>query len=453
MQHKGKPYRTILFIGIFLVPFCLYPQKFDIAAGFESEVMVLNRKKNPFWFHTNSNFSIGEFTHFTATAKVMASLSFSDFRIHGGAVIFARDGVENNIQRRDLYLQFENSWMLATLGAKKPKEVLDGLSATNQDFLMSGNARPMPGVLLEANNPFRISNTFSVQWAIAHYEMNDNRFVEGVNLHYKSFGLNVKFNETNKLTAEIQHYAQWGGTSPELGELKNGFKDFVNVFFAHTAPEYDIEGETLNKIGNHLGTYLLQYELYHTLGEFSVYYNHYIEDGSGTRLANFPDGVWGIYFKPRNSGVFSAILYEYIDTVDQSGISVGSGKDNYFSNSIYRNGWTYENNIVGMPFMIFDKEAATHGVSPYFISTRSRVHHVGITGEFNGIHWKLKSSRAKYLGTYARPLTPEWMYWYNYASLSYKIETLGTFTIRGGIDFSNRENTVVGGGLKYCHTF
>ena len=442
-----------LFLIFFLFPLMLFSQEFEIGGSVETKAILSSENENPFWFHTNTNYALGELTNLSATAELKASLTYSKFKLNAGAAVYGRDGVENNVQRRDLYLQFENSWLLATVGSKKQKEMLDGLSATNQNFLCSGNARPLPGILIEANDPFRISNTFGIDWGIGHYVMNDDRYVDNTQLHYKRLGVITTFNESNKLTLGVQHYAQWGGTSPEWGKLKSGFKDFVNVFFANTTEEYGIAGETLNKLGNHLGTLLLKYELKNTLGAFSIYHDHYIEDGSGTRWANFPDGLWGIYFKPKNQNIISSVLYEYMDTVDQSGISVGSGKDNYFSNSIYRSGWTYEDNIIGLPFILFDKNVEIDGDNIPIINNRSKVHHFAVMGAFSKFHWKLKSTYAKYLGTYRKPFFPEWKYWYNYGSLSYKSEKLGTFTVLGGADFSNVADTLIGGGIAYSYSF
>lgn len=438
---------------IFFCPLLIFSQEFDIAGSIKAKAILSNEDENPFWFHTNTNYAVGELTNISATGELKASLAYSSFKINGGAAVFGRDGVEDAVQRRDLYLQFENSWLFATVGAKKQTEVLDGLSATNQNFLWSGNARPLPGVLLEANNPLKISNTFAIDWGIAHYELNDNRFVEGTHVHYKRLALITTFSENHKLTAKIQHYVQWGGTSPIYGDLKDGFKDYINVFFAHNTEEIGIEGETINKLGNHLGSYFLNYEFKNSWGNFSIYHDHPFEDGSGTRMANFPDGVWGAYFKPQNQKIISSILYEYIDTSDQSGISVGSGYDGYFGNNIYRSGWTYEKNIIGAPFILFDKNLEINGDNTPYFSNRSKVHHFGVSGEFSNFQWKLKSTAAKYLGTYRKPFSPEWKYWYNYSSLSYKNEKLGTFTVMGGADFSSITNTLIGGGIEYSYTF
>ena len=135
----------------------------------------------------------------------------------------------------------------------------------------------------------------------------------------------------------------------------------------------------------------------------------------------------GIYFKPQNQKIISSVLYEYIDTSDQSGISVGSGFDGYFGNNIYRSGWTYEQNVMGAPFVLFDKDVAITEDNSPFISNRSKVHHFGLAGGFKNFQWKIKSTYAKYLGTYRTPFYPEWKYWYNYASLSYKTEKYDTW--------------------------
>ncbi len=443
----------LLKVFIFLFPVIVFSQEIDINGSINTKVILANEDENPFWFHTNTNYAVSELSNISINGNLNGSVDFSTFKINAGASIFGRDGVEHAVQREDLYLQFENSWLFATIGSKKQEEVLDGLSATNQDFLWSGNARPLPGILLEANNPLKISKTFALDWAIAHYELNDDRYVEGTHVHYKKLGLITTINENHKITAQVQHYAQWGGTSPEYGKLKNGFKDYWNVFFARTQQEIGLDGEIQNRVGNHLGSISLEYEFNATYGDFSFYHDHYIEDGSGSGFKNFPDGLWGVYFKPKKQNLISAILYEYIDTSDQSGATGGSGRDNYFSNSIYRSGWTYDENVIGVPFIVYNKNLPLTTNETRFISTRAKTHHLGISGNVKMLEWQLKSTYSKYMGTYGQPLNPEWEYWYNYGSVSYKNEKLGTFKVLGGLDFSNVTNTVIGGGIEYQYTF
>lgn len=437
---------------ILLFPTLVFSQEFEISGSIGTKAIVSNENENPFWFHTNTNYEIGDLTNFAATGTLKTSLTFSSFKLNAGGTIYGRDGVEDAIQRRDLYVQFENSWLFATIGAKKQKEVFDGLSATNQNFLWSGNARPLPGILLEANNPIKISNTFEIDWGIAHYELNDERFVKGTHLHYKRLGLITHINESNKITARVQHYAQWGGNSPEFGPLKEGFSDFIKVFFAANSTEIGLDDEIKNAVGNHLGSYFLEYELKTLKGNFSLYHDHPFDDGSGTRFANFPDGLWGISFQPANKKIISRLVYEFIYTLNQSGISVGSGYDNYFNNNIYRSGWTYEGNIIGIPLMLRNTSKVDEN-SVAITSNMVRAHHLGLAANIKKLDLETKLTYVENLGRKANPNYDEVKNLYTYASLIYKTDKLGAFKIMGGIDFSNISSTLIGGGLEYSYQF
>lgn len=437
---------------LLISPF-VWSQEFDIEGSVEVTAIGFSEEENPFWFHTNNNYSVAEKTNLSVTADVFARYHFSKFSLNSGVSVFGRDGVPNSIQRENLFIELENTWFFATIGAKKQTVVADGLSSTNKNFLWSSNARPLPGLIIEANNPIKISKTFGLDWGIAHYQLNDDRFVDDTRVHYKRLALITHFNKNHKLTAKIQHFAQWGGKSPVYGELKSDIKDFFYVFTASKAKEIGLDDEIQNAVGNHLGSYMLDYEFKNKWGQFSVYHEHPFEDGSGTRLANFPDGLWGIYFKPKKQRIISSILYEYTDTADQSGQYSEGGIDGYFGNSIYRSGWTYEQNVIGTPFIFTDKDIEITSENTPFINNRSKVHHLGVSGNLKNISWMLKTTYARYLGTYRKPFFPEQKYWYNYASATYKTDKLGAFTLMGGVDFSNVESTIFGGGLTYQYTF
>ncbi|NND62294.1 MAG: hypothetical protein HKN48_03775 [Flavobacteriaceae bacterium] len=290
----------LLLFSLFAVT-CLFGQQIEWQGSLSAAAQFAGEDQVPFWMQTNNHFRFGPETNFSGLANFNAKHSLSETsNLEFGATFYYRDGVEDEFQRRDLYLQFENRWLRARVGAKANEEVAQGLSVSNKNFLMSGNARPLAGVLLEANDPLKITETFSFDWGIGHYEMNDNRYVEDVKLHHKWLTLITQFNENHKLTAQLQHYVQWGGTSPVFGDLPSDFSAFIKVFFATNSTEVGIEDEIANAVGNHLGAYLLDYEFKTQLGEFSIYHEHPFEDGSGMRLSNLPDGIWGVHFQPKN---------------------------------------------------------------------------------------------------------------------------------------------------------
>ncbi len=428
-------------------------QEFSISAKAEGYALGSTSDSIPFWSYKNSSSQLGEQTNLSGLFSVTGTYTLKNGFLEAGLAIMGRDGVtSNNIQRRDLYLKFQNTWLRATLGSKQRDILVDGLSTTNKNYLWSNNARPLPGLMLEANEPLKITNTFGLDWGIAHYELNDDRFVENTRIHYKRLGLITTLNNRNKITARITHFAQWGGTSPVFGELRDDFTAFTNVFIANRAPEIQQEGEILNAVGNHLGTYFLEYELKTGVGVFTAYHEHPFEDGSGTRLANFPDGVWGITLEPENKKNIKTILYEYVDTRNQSVNKSGDLPDNYFSNLIYRSGWTYEGNIIGLPFFVFDKNIDLEASNSQFVSRRATAHHLGISGSIKeNLSWKLRTTYVSYLGNFGGNSNFDKDSFYNNASLKYTSKKIGEFGVLFGADFTTDENSIVGGGITYSY--
>jgi hypothetical protein len=404
----------------------------------------------PFWFSTNQFNRIGSGSDYSLNAAITSSFAFSEgHTLSLGASGAYRNGFEEEFQRIDLYVNYRNNWFDITVGARRDPLQLDGLSATNQNFLWSQNARPLPGIKLEAPGWQRLTNGLYLDWSIAHYIMNDERFVEDTWVHSKDLALKWDINERHSIQFKLQHIAQWAGTSPLAGEQPNDIEAFFDVFIASRSNE-ELPG---NALGNHMGTYFVQYELEASQGKFSFYHEHPFEDGSGTRLANFPDGVWGISYAPVNKKLFSRLVYEFITTEDQSGSVTGSGNDRYFSNKLYRTGWAYEQTIIGFPFFFFDKTRVIDIDTTPIINDVVQVHHFAANGYFGRFAWIIKSSISKNSGTLREPFSPSWNNWYNFISLGYDAKEYGLFTLIAGADTSNVADDNFGAGIQYSYKF
>ncbi|MAP55572.1 capsule assembly Wzi family protein [Altibacter sp.] len=428
-------------------------QELDYNGSIEATGAFSNEEELPFWFYTNTNTALNAETNISGTASFQAVYSFENSSIGAGVAAFYRDGVSDAFQRRDMYVSFENSFLKATLGAKKREAARNGLSTTHENFLWSQNARPLPGIRLEANDPIRLSNTFALDWGIAHYQLNDDRYVQDTRVHYKRLGLITSITERNTITARIQHVAQWGGTSPVYGDFPDGLDTFFDVFIAKKRT-ITVNGTQLNNaVGNHLGTYYLEFERSLDRGTFTVYHEHPFEDGSGTRWANFPDGIWGVMYTTKAQGWISSILYEYVDTSDQSGDTGDSAVDNYFTNNLYRSGWSYDQTTIGFPFIIYDPTIPVTETTSPLRNNRVKVHHLGVAGAYKNFDWMIKSSYATLLGNYRAPIDPPVKNWYNSITLTYNTQRFGSFILQGGLDRSNTLPTVVGGGLTYRYRF
>lgn len=131
-------------------------QTIDWHGEVASTGIVSSESSIPFWFYTNTQGELGSMTNFSGTASLNASYTTGSHIFEAGAAFFYRDGViADELQRRDLFFRYSNNWIKTTLGSKMRPVVANGLSATNLDYLNSGNARPLPGLIIEANKPIK----------------------------------------------------------------------------------------------------------------------------------------------------------------------------------------------------------------------------------------------------------------------------------------------------------
>ncbi len=244
----------ILFLLLFISNSSqLFSQQLEINSSVSASGYLSSEEVIPFWMISNKNGSLAPKSTglFEAESKLNYKLNEKhSFKIGGS--FFLRNEIEDEFQRNELYVQYSNKILKATIGSKNADVFANGLSVVNSNFLLSGNSRAIPGLSIEANSPTKISNSFSIDWGIGHYELNDNRYVKDAKLHYKYLGLIWHVNVKNSLKGEIIHYAQWGGVSPEFGELPSSGSDFFDVFLAKRAND-GTTSEQRNALGNHLG--------------------------------------------------------------------------------------------------------------------------------------------------------------------------------------------------------
>ena len=440
--------KSLLYSVIALCFLSTYSQKTTYNTAVSAEV-YLGEDELPYWFYTNQHGQLDAQTNFLGLAEqnVIFNLSEnSSIELKGG--LLYSDGIQDDFIIDQLYAKFKNKWVIASLGVFHEEEELDGLSSTNNNILWSGNSRSLPGILVEANAPIKLFKGLSIDWGLGHYELNDDRDVDGAMVHYKRLGATYAFSEKSKFTIEVQHFVQWGGTSPRFGELPSGFSDYIDIFFASRAGDENApEGEQINALGNHLGSFNLNYEGKIGDATFQLYHQHLFEDGSGTSWNNFPDGLWGSYLKLDNS-IIKSVLYEYVHTINQGGFGRRNGNDDYFKNGIYRSGWRYNGRTIGVPFIIPTNIDTGTG------TTRVRAHHLGLTAAYKKFDFNFKASYVQSLGTFINPIIPKIETIYTYGSTTYKTETYGAITLLAGIDaISGAGKTKYGLGFQYKYAF
>ena len=446
-----KPYfykKTRILAGLFLMAgLVAFGQNFEYNADASAQLFRSSQDNLPFWMVANTNGAVGSETNYLFTAGLEGQYMLENgMRISGRGSFFYRDEVQDDFQRDELYVQFDTKWVSIVAGARRNEERFGGLSTVQDNFLLAGNARAIPGLLLEAPKPQTIFKNFALDWGIGHYSLNDDRFVEDARLHFKRLAAVINLSPRTTLRAGIQHYAQWAGTSPERGEQPDGFSDFIDVFLARRASDSAEDTDQANALGNHLGIYELELSHRATYGTFFFYHHHPFEDGSGTRLKNLPDGLWGFHFSPNTdeyTSFFKGIVLEYFQTTDQSGSTGDAGRDNYFRSGVYRSGWTYDGNIIGFPLISMDATGLE------IANNRVRGLHLGISAGRKQWQVMAKVTAWENFGSFRTPVEPKQQILYSYLAAQYDLKKYGIVLLNLGGDWGDGFRDTYGVSVGY----
>ena len=106
-----------------------------------------------------------------------------------------------------------------------------------------------------------------------------------------------------------------------------------------------------------------------------------------------------------SSNVLSHFIYEYINTMDQSGSQGASdstyGWDNYFNHYIYQSGWAYHGRIIGNPLFTLGSNKGRYSDRQYIINNRVKVHHIGLAGSVsNEINYRILYTYSENFGIF-----------------------------------------------------
>ena len=309
------------------------------------------------------------------------------------------------------------------IGMKPRRGELGPLSITGGDFLMSGNARNLPGINLSSDwIYFEKGHWVGIRGNLAHYHLWDDRKVPGAMIHNKSVDIKFSVGRKVDLIAGFHHYAQWGGE----GQAES-FKDYVKIFFAKRGDASDSKSDQLNVFGNHLGREWARVIWRARPFTMTFQYDKPFEDNSGMIFQNFPDGVWTLQFALNDRKAFvTDVTYEFINTTWQSGdrhdrpatkeeeekqdendpwkgTIVLGGCDNYFGNSPYSSGWTHYGRTIGLP-LILPAMPNADGIVPNISNTRVRGHHIALAGMVAAkVPYRFKATFTENFGTYSKP--------------------------------------------------
>mgnify|MGYP001302976489 CR=1 FL=1 len=297
---------------------------------------------------------------------------------------------------------------------------------TSESNLSSGslirgnNSIPIPQISLFLPNYKKIQileRQFFIKGGFSHGWLSKENYIKAPFLHEKYLYLKKRFNNDIELEAGVFHEAIWGGETIEYGMQPQKFSDYLRVIFGQSASKNAYLGEQINVLGNHLGIWDIAITKNYKSTKYKFYFQHPFEDKSGAFQYFFDelkqlkistnsfDGLFGFEVNIEDKKLFSTMVYEYLNTMFQSGSLSASksdstyGRDNYFNHYIYQSGWTYKNKVIGNP--LFTVGLSTSKNQIYIINNRLKSHHFGMSGYLNSkLRYKILVTKSKNYGTY-----------------------------------------------------
>lgn len=319
-------------------------------------------------------------------------------------------------------------------GRKKEIIGLGDSTLTSGFYAWSGNALPVTKVQIGTNGFTPLGFTrglVSLHAFFAHGWFANSDSIQGSFLHQKALYIRIGRPEARiRLTGGVFHNAQWGGRSAYVtsfwaknGQMPNSLTDYLYVLTAREAGASDspnlTEFDRVNRVGNHLGS--IDFGMDVRLGRWQLmgYYQHAFEDKSGVVFINFPDGLYGLRLQRRTGATngfrVDQLLLEHLNTMSQSGslTHTGSrydGKDDYFNNYQYLDGWVQDRNVIGTPFLSrrFDiRRDLPYGTGNRIwaiANNQVELYHLGVAGSVGvrtagqPVRWQVKLSASQNYG-------------------------------------------------------
>ncbi|MFP4089364.1 MAG: capsule assembly Wzi family protein [Cyclobacteriaceae bacterium] len=336
---------------------------------------------------------------------------------------------------------------------------------------MSQNALPIPQVRLGSRD--FISYDFMPEWLrfrlhVAHGWMGNERIVNNTWLHEKSFYLKAEQKQFS-FWAGLTHYVMWGGEHPE-GSLPDRFIDFIRIStgFPQGMGEDSVftgPGDTAGALGNHIGVTDLGFSWKMQKYTFSMSTQTLFEKGRDAtrntrgeiRAFNLlgPDRLVNFTLETPHAWWQKGVV-EFINTTYQGGTEIFVGRDHFYDNAIYTDGWNYQGNVIGNPLLLnrqrvenYFGEDAQLG-SWNMVNNRVAGLHTAAKGRFSPkLSYQLRLTYTRNFGNYVNTelFTPAIQQWYSLLETEYHFNRQLSLAAATAYDFGDFGNNL-GGMLR-----
>lgn len=406
MNFKHITTSTLL-CALLFVAFSSFSQKKELKYEVGTSASISSKSSLPFWLVSNKNGIIPDenngLLHLTLFSNFNKTDSKFDFSYK--ASIVGSQANKSELFFDEFYTSLKWKKFTADIGLKHREIKYDGLSVTNGDLLISGNARSYPEISIGINEflPLGFTNNWvAIKGVFANGILLDDRYVDRANVHHKNAFLRIGKEKGLSFSIGLDHYVQWGGTSPKWGNL-GGFRAFKEAVFVQAGKVLiDPDGnesitDSYNKSGNHIGQNTFEFAYSNDQFQSILSFKNIYEDKSGDFLHINRVNDWNasLFIKLNDSKFISSFIYEYFYTKHQGGYSIRPehpiepiiGFDNYFSNGVFRSGWTNHQRTIGLPLI-------TPGFNNALVA-----HHFGFKGAVGNFKYRALITLSENYGT------------------------------------------------------
>ena len=371
------------FLRFFIFKFiCL---SISLSQSIEIGTRLFINEKKPFWIISNNNgfYNYGSITNL----KYIKNQKNLDY----GLDIALPFNSSKTILVNRAFVNFKKNNIYLSIGRKRLND--EGNLLSSGSLIESSNAIPIPKVSFGIDEYHEIAIgkiVFSLKGNFAHGWLDKGRYIKAPYLHEKSLYLNKTLFNGYSFGFGLVHKVIWAGETEIHGKQPNNIGDLFRVIFARPGSEKSINQEQENRLGNHLGVWDISISKEYNNKLIKVYLEHPFEDESSARwILNEFDGKYGIAVSNNNSNLLSNFVYEYINTMDQSGSEGASdstyGWDNYYNHYLYQSGWTYYGRVIGNPLFTLGFNKGRYSDGEYIINNRIKAHHLGVDGSISKV--------------------------------------------------------------------
>jgi len=421
--------------------------KSSVGGGF----FTSTSNQNPFWVRANQYGTVplesqifqlrGNFkTEYDSTKNLETHKFIKKFDYAFGVELVGNVGRMNQFVLPEAYFKTRLGAFEFYAGRRREIVGLVDTALTSGSYIWSGNALPLPKIQISIPNyiPINRSGSIAVKGAFSHGWFGTQGIVQNFYLHQKYFYARFgKPSSKLKFYTGFNHHVQWGGRSEKLSDIDWGIYDptikgklapypwysyqFVVIPFlqklvpinSQKVPGYD----SGLAIGNHLGSAEIAFDYKTKIGLFSLYHQKpYDFARSLYNFNNIEDGLNGFSVKLNKShSLINSILIEFLYTKSQGRERFGKIRDsnygevdNYFSHGQYQNGWSYNSNIIGTPFISTENYLQSPRTNYLGFVTNNRVKaiYLGLYGYINPkTTHQVKLSYSNNFGLYGLPLS------------------------------------------------